>query len=159
MKQEVKNSIIMVVCVLLIIVMVYFVTAFFLTGEIGSKGSNNSDESSIVGTHLSYSNVIIAGKTLSQVEKHYMVLFFSDKKAKESLKIYLKNYDNSEKEIKLYKVNLDEAINSFVKSDEKNTNATNSSELKINGTTLITIDEGKITSYIDDETQILEILK
>lgn len=158
MKQEVKNAIVTVISVLLIIIVVYFATAIFLTKEIGSNNSseNNSVQS---GLSLSYENIIIAGKAFSQKEEKYMVIFFSEKDSSDSLKNYLSTYDNSQKELKLYKVNLDEAINSFVKSEENNSNATKSSELKINKNTLMTINNGAIVSYVDEESQIIEVLK
>lgn len=158
MKQEVKNSIIIVIVVLLIIVAVYFGIALFLTGEVGTSKKSNESYSS-TGLSLNYENVIIAGKTFSQSEESYMVIFFSEKKSKESLKNTLSLYDNSNKELKLYKVNTDEAINNFVKSDEGNPNATTSGELRIKQDTLITINNGTIISYIEDETQILDNLK
>lgn len=159
MKQEIKNSIIIAIGVLFVIAVTYFGVAMFLTGEIG----NNKDDSQTVladsGISLSYDNVIIAGNTFSQKENNYMVMFFSEKNSSETLKNSLSLYDSAEKSLKLYKVNLDEAINSFVKSEENNTNATNSKELKIKQNTLITINNGIITSYVEDEAEILNNLK
>ena len=88
-----------------------------------------------------------------------MVIFFSQDKINDELKSTLSSYDSLGKETKLYKVNIDETINKYVKSDEQNDSATNSSELKINKTTLITITNGKITSYITDNDTIINALK
>ena len=49
MRDEVKSGIILSICVILIIVIVYFTTAVFMTGEIGNKKvskTNNTTESS-----------------------------------------------------------------------------------------------------------------
>ena len=37
MKNEIKNGIVIAICVILISVIVYLTTAIFLTGEIGNK--------------------------------------------------------------------------------------------------------------------------
>jgi hypothetical protein len=60
---------------------------------------------------------------------------------------------------KLYKVNYDESINKSVLSDEENKEATNSEDLKVKGCTLITINDGKIVSYVSNETDILKTLE
>lgn len=159
MKEEIKKSIIIAISVLFVIVVTYFAVAMFLTGEIGNTKNESETVLSDTGVSLSYDNLIIAGKTFSQKENDYMVMFFSEKNASEALKNSLSSYDPAQKSLKLYKVNLDEAINSFVKSDENNTTATNSKELKIKQNTLITINNGTIISYIEDETEILNILK
>lgn len=159
MKEEIKKSIIIAISVLFVIVVTYFAVAMFLTGEIGNTKNESETVLSDTGVSLSYDNLIIAGNTFSQKENDYMVIFFSEKKASEALKNSLSSYDSAQKSLKLYKVNLDEAINSFVKSDENNTTATNSKELKIKQNTLITINNGTITSYIEDETEMLNILK
>lgn len=159
MKEEIKKSIIIAISVLFVIAVTYFAVAMFLTGEIGNTKNESETVLSDTGVSLSYDNLIIAGNTFSQKENDYMVIFFSEKKASEALKNSLSSYDSAQKSLKLYKVNLDEAINSFVKSDENNTTATNSKELKIKQNTLITINNGTIISYIEDETEILNILK
>ena len=160
MKQEVKSAIVTVICVGLIIAVVYLSTAYFLTGEIGNKSKvTKKTTESYSGLSLNYENMIIAGKVFDMKESSYMVIFFSQDKINDELKSTLSSYDSLEKETKLYKVNIDEAINKYVKSDEQNDSATNSSELKINKTTLITIKNGKITSYITDNDTIINTLK
>ncbi len=165
MKEEVKNGIIICVCVVLIIVIVYFTISVFFTGEFGLNKNNKSndneenlsEESSVLNS--SYSNMIIAGKTFEQKEEVYMVLFFSNNETSDSLKSAITSYDSANKDIKLYKVNMDEAINSYVKNDSDNTLPTNSKELKISDNALITISSKNVSSYITDETQIINALK
>jgi len=103
--------------------------------------------------------MIIAGKTFDQKEDNYMVLFFSNGKASDNLKNAITSYDSGNKDIKLYKVNTDEVINKYVKSNSDNTLPTNSKDLKINGNALITISSKNVSSYITDESQIINALK
>lgn len=162
MKNEVKNAIVITITVILILVVVYLTTAIFMTGEIGNKKKDEKNEVTNVAeesqTSTLYDNMIIASKTFKQKNDEYMVIFFSQKDASDTLKNIISTYDSSDKETKLYKVNTDEAINKFVVSDEANSSATNYNELKINDTTLVTIKNGVITLYIVAEDNVIEAL-
>ena len=60
MKEEIKSKVFLILCVLVIIVGTYFITAIFMTKEIGGgKKSNNSSEisSDDSGLSLSYYNL------------------------------------------------------------------------------------------------------
>ena len=156
MKDEVKNGIILTVVVLLIVGVVYLITAVFATGEIGSKKrKTNDDESS--SSYITYDNMILASNTFTQKESEYMVMFIINDDLSDTLKSYINSYNNSD--MKLYVVSADDAVNKFVKSDSANEAATNYSELKINKNTLITIKGGKISSYLTNEDEIKEKLK
>lgn len=154
MNKEVKDGIIITITVLLSIVLVYFLIGFIMTGEVGPLKSNKKTTTTNASSESIelYEDMIIASKTFEKPENEYMVIFFSEKDIKDSLKTALSSYN---KETKLYKVNKDEAINRFVISEEENPNATTSSELKINKTTLIVINNKKIVSYVTNEDDIL----
>ena len=152
MKGEIKEGIILTVSILIIIGFVYFITAALKTGEIGN--SKETTTKSDAESEL-YDDMIMAKDTFNK-EGEYMVIFFSEKNAFDSVKSLMKSYNGN---LKLYKVNLDEKLNSFVISDEENSNATNSNELKIKDTTLIKISNGTISEYITDKKQILEQLQ
>ncbi len=158
MKDELKNGIIISVTVLLIILVVYLTTAF-LTGELGNSNIKDAknEQTNEPNYQEQFTNKIIASKVFDQKEDKYMVIFFSQKDVSESIKNLIINY--GETDLKLYKVNTDEAINSFIKSENSNANASSSEELKIKGTTLITIENGKITSFEEDESKIASVLK
>ena len=92
MRNEVKSGIILSVCVILIIVIVYFTTAVFMTGEIGNKKvskTNNTTESSKTSSsnETSYENMIIASKAFNRLDETYMVIFFSKKKLSKNILI------------------------------------------------------------------------
>lgn len=164
MRNEVKSGIILSVCVILIIVIVYFTTAVFMTGEIGNKKvskTNNTTESSKTSSsnETSYENMIIASKTFNMLDETYMVIFFSKKNVSESLSSALTSYDSSNNDVKLYKVNVDEVINNYVKGDTDNLNPTSSKDLKIKNNALITISNGSVSSYINDDEEIIDTLK
>ena len=101
--------------------------------------------------------MILASNTFTQKESEYMVMFVINDDLSDTLKSYINSYNNSD--MKLYVVSADDAVNKFVKSDSANEAATNYSELKINKNTLITINGGKISSYLTNEDEIKEKLK
>lgn len=158
MKEELKNGIVITITVILILVTVYFTTAVFLTGEIGGENKEKETPETTEPISSEYENMIIASSTFKQLNEEYMVMFYS-KDASEAIKTALKTYDSMNKETKLYKVNMDEAINKYVKSNEINSSATNSDELKVNGSTLIVIKNGVISSYVTNEEEIISKLK
>lgn len=133
-----------------------------MTGEIGNsnkdeKGNDLTTTEENITSSL-YDNMIIASKTFEQKNDEYMVIFFSQNDVSDTLKSTISAYDSSNKNVKLYKVNIDEAINKFVVSDEQNINATNYDELKINDVTLITIKNNEITSYVVTEDDVISKL-
>lgn len=159
MKEELKNLITISLSVVLILVVTYFTTAFFLTGELGEEKTNSdvvsNDSSQDISTE--YDNMIIASKTFLQNEENYKVIFISSKEVTDDIKNSINLYSNED--VKLYVVNTDEAINKFVVSDIENPNAINYSELKIKGTTLIEIKNGAISNYYSDSSEIVKNLK
>lgn len=160
MKEEVKNGIIISIVVILIIVVVYFSTAIFLTGEIGNKNKKeNSKETTTIASESSYENKIIASSTFKQLQDEYMVMFLSNSEISENLKNSIKNYDSLSNGTKLYVVDMDEAINKFVKNENSNPSAKNIEELQIDKDTLIVIKNKTIDSYITDEDEIVDRLK
>ena len=86
-----------------------------------------------------------------------MVILFKEDSASDNLKAAIKNYNNVSE--KLYKVNLNETINKYIIGESDNNNATNSKELQVKDTALLTISSGSIRSYITDEEQIINALK
>lgn len=160
MSKEVKNGIMIGITVVLILGVVYLTTAIFMTGEIGGqKETTKSTTTKETSSQSQFKNMIIAGKTFGMNNDNYMVLFFFEKELSDELKSAIISYDSADKDVKLYKVNVDEAINAYVKGDAFNAGATNAKDLMIKDVTLVTIKNNKITSFVDDETQIINKLK
>ena len=159
MNKEIKNGIILAVSIILILIITYFTTAVFFTGEIGDKEDKKTTTTKSSGITSLYNNMIIASKTFDRPEDEYMVLFFSQKNASEDLKNTISNYDSSQNDIKLYKVNTDEAINKYVVSNSFNGNAETATDIKIVNQALIIIRGGKMVSYEIMEKDIVSKLK
>lgn len=153
-----KGSITLIIAVLGVIAITYFVTAYFITGEIGNKKEETKEETTQKQEEVTeiFSNMILASKTFTQEESKYMVLFFSKKDLSYDFKQIINNYS---KDTKLYKVNADEAINSYILSNEENINAQSYKDLKIKTPTIITIEKRKNISYISGKDKVIDIIK
>ena len=69
-------------------------------------------------------------------------------------------YSSSENSIPIYKVDSEDKINSnFIVKKESNTSPTSYDDLKIKSPTLIKIENGNVTSYVENEEEIKSILK
>lgn len=155
MKDELRRGIILLIVVLLILAAVW-ITTDVLKGRLG----NNTNASETTSSNdASFSNMIMLSKVFNIKDSEYKVLFYSNSNMTSALESTVKLYDSSNNDIKLYKINYDEAINSKVLGDSDNKDATSSSELKVKDVTLITIKDNKITSYITDYNEILSALE
>lgn len=158
MSDELKNGIKITTVVILIISVVYLITAIFMTGEIGNKNSNKSTKNESVSSYTSYNNMILASNTFNQKESEYMVMFILKDELKDALKSKITSYVNTSDKLKLYVVSMDDAVNKYVYSKEDNSNASSYEELKMSKNTLLIIKDGKIDSYITDNDELLEKL-
>ena len=159
MNKELKNGIMLGLSVLFILLIVYLCTAVLLTGEIGGEKEDKTTTTTNASTTAAYSNMILAGQSFDRKEDKYMVVFFSDSKASDDLKSAVSSYDSTTKGVKLYVVNLDEAVNNYVVSDTFNSNAEKAADLKIMNQAIITISGGKMESYLILEDDIIDTLK
>ena len=150
MRNELKNGIILSITVILIILVVYLTTAVFMTGEIGSKKSSEK-KTTTTNAASSYENKILASKVFDQTPETYKVQDVSD-----DLKSAITSYSGN---TKLYLVNKDEAINKYVSSDTDNVKPDNSSSLKVKKEALLTISNESVTSYVTNESEIIDELK
>jgi hypothetical protein len=86
----------------------------------------------------------------------YKVLIFSEQDVSDDLKSAITSYSGN---TKLYLVNKDEAINKYVSSDTDNVKPDNSSSLKVKKEALLTISNESVTSYVTNESEIIDELK
>ena len=154
MRNELKNGIILSITVILIILVVYLTTAVFMTGEIGSKKSSEK-KTTTTNAASSYENKILASKVFDQTPETYKVLIFSEQDVSDDLKSAITSYSGN---TKLYLVK-DEAINKYVSSDTDNVKPDNSSSLKVKKEALLTISNESVTSYVTNESEIIDELK
>lgn len=145
-EDQVKDQIITalkILVALLVFILVLVLITKFVNGDFKSKK-----------VRITY-NDIIAGQTFNRKEKTYYVVYYSfnsDTSIQETI-------DALKTEAKVYKVNLDDGMNKDYISEKGNSSASSVGELKINGVTLIKIEEGKNIEYVEGSSNVETYLK
>lgn len=150
--SESRKIVTCIVTVLLIFGIGYLVTNIILKNSVADYITKNNDK-----TTLQYDE-ILSGQSFDKKDKEYLVVFFNT----EEDTIYqtlISNYDAKDSHLPIYYVDLKNRMNQNCVSTESNKNATSSSELKINGPTLIKFTDNKISEYIEGEEAITNYLK
>lgn len=136
--------------VLGVLVLVYLLVGIFVTKEISFGGNkNNSSEVTMNADYL------LASETFRQKEDKYYVYFydFSDKNNDVESAITSKLSES-----RVYRVDIKSGFNSNFMSDTSNVKAQKKEELKINGVTLIVIENGKNVNYIEGSDNIITFI-
>lgn len=141
-KNQVKKYIIITSSLIIVLTLLYFVTALFITKELDwfNKKDNDTSESN------SISNTILASATFKQSETEYYVYFYDFNEEKNSITDIVNNKLSGEK---VYKVNTASAMNANYVGETGNKNAKTLEELKVVAPTLIKISEDKIVKYYE----------
>lgn len=137
------------------VVLVIFILFYILTVAINNKNRRlNTKESTKAETTIQYSE-ILASNTFNQKPKEYYVLFYDFEGPEAVYLDYLFSLYASNENQYIYKVDLGNKMNSNVISDTSNSKASKASELKIKGTTLIKISNGKSVGYTEGSSQVI----
>ena len=99
---------------------------------------------------------ILIGSVFNRPEKNYYVLF--DTLSDNNKNVYIEYLSSKDLDYRLYKVDMSISPNSKYVSDKSNTKAKTVTDLKINGITLIVINNGKISKYITGSDEIVGYL-
>ena len=147
-----KKSLIVLIAVVVFVGIVYFVTAI-VQGEIKFKEEIEKHE-------VQYEN-ILAGSTFKKKDKEYIVVYYDfEGNDASDIKSSISSYTSKSSAKALYKVDLSLKQNKVYTTDKKsNKKPTKATELKINGTTLIEIKDGKVKSYVEGKDKVKDYLK
>ena len=149
--NEIKKFALILVCVAIIGVLLYFVTAKYLVKD-NFQSKDNTQTSEEIG------DISLKGGTLfNRPYDEYYVLCYGKESEEAPYYSVLTNLYSGE--TKLYTMNLSLKINEQYKGNEGNDKATKPSELSIVDPTLILIKNGKISKYYEGKDKITDILK
>lgn len=153
---EVKSLLLITISVLLFLGLFYLLTVVIL----GDKSENKKDEVKTAEVEIQFDEVLV-GSSFSIKDEEYFVLYyeFENEDINTELSSLVSNYRMSKESPYLYVVNMSNALNSSAISDKSKKDAQKSSELKINGPTLIKFENGKIDGYIEGIDDITDELK
>lgn len=139
-------------------VLVIFVFFYGLTYVIVGDFSFGSEEEE-TEVAIQYDE-IIAGASFNMNTEKYLVVYYdstSDEANEIENAIYTYEYSNSDP-LRVYTVDLANALNTYAIADESNKTPTNAGELAINGPTLIRFRDGNVREYIEGLDNVVDYL-
>lgn len=152
-ENEIRKLIIIIFSILMFFGVMYLITYALLNKGVFSKDYVRSFKTEGV---IDYETSTI-GTIFDKADKEYYVIFdyFDDLQKKNVyLKTLLDIYSDKSKTLPIYKVDMSKLTKTKYLSEKENVNASKSSDLRINGTTLIKIKNGKNVLYLSDIDKI-----
>lgn len=152
-KEEIYSLIKTIVVVAAIFGLAYVGSYFMVKEGLLDKGYQVPEVNTPV---FDYQTATI-GTVFNKADKEYYVVFdkFGDVHEKSVyLDSLLTMYGNKEKKLPIYKVDMTLGENAKYASNKSNRKAQKSTELKINGITVIKVKNGKNVLYLEDVTKI-----
>lgn len=138
-KNQILNFL-KIICGILVIAIAVGMVSNFLSGNNKKKEEPNEADYS----------TILAGQTFTRNDKEYYVVFYDKEDILEKIdKVKNKN---------IYKVDLSSSLNKSILSENGNSKANDAESLKINGTTLIKIEDNKNVLYIEGYDKVVDYL-
>lgn len=152
---DISKVIYIILGVICVFCVFYLLTLFVLNKDDNTTKTDEEVEISLDTT--------IVGRSLSMPEDKYYVLYYDakDETVSEEYSSTITNYiySTSEDHVKLYTVDMSDALNKKYVSDESKPMPEKVSDIAIKGTTLMVIEKGKVVEYTEDKTRIEELLK
>ncbi len=152
---DIFKVIYIVLGVICVFCLFYLITVFVLNKDDNTTKTDKDVEISLDTT--------IVGRSFSMPENKYYVLYYDakDETVVEEYSSTITNYiySTSEDHVKLYTVDMSDALNKKYVSEESKPMPEKVSDIAIKGTTLMVIEKGKVIEYTEDKTRIEELLK
>lgn len=149
-----------VTVILLTLIACYLIIGVFITKEINfgnNKDKNETEEKNEVSIDNS---TITAGQIFDQKDTSYYVVIYDFYSKLTAISSWISLYNSNNGSIPIYKVDSSKKFNSsYIVEKDSNKNPINYSDLKIISPTLIKIDNGRVSNYVEGEDDIKAILK
>ena len=148
--SEISKLIKLIVIVTLIVLVFYGITAILNNDE--------EEETQDQSATIQYDEILI-GNVLKQPNEEYYVMIYDDEDYDTSLySTYLDLYKQKDEAIRIYTSQLNNPLNQNFKAEESNLDISDISDLKIQSSTLLKINDGKIEEFYEGE-KLVEHLK
>lgn len=156
--ETIRSFILIFGAILIIVLIIYLVSVLVVNNRENNKFSENDEVNTNV--KIDY-NLASVGMILNRPYDNYYVMVYD---GEDPDAIYyaalITKYQNKEKDKKkIYFTDLSESINSGFKNETSNPKATTTSEFAFGKVTLLEINKGKITRYVESIDTIKEILQ
>ena len=151
--QEIIRFVKVLLVVTVLVVGIYFFTRAFVTKDLFEDKKPSDAETN--ETVIDY-NAIVLGSTFNRpYDEYYVFVYDNDDSDVSYYFAILSKYTGKTDSLKVYYADLGSPINkNFFNKEESNPKALKASELKISGTTLIKIKDGKIVKYAETKSLI-----
>lgn len=153
---DIKGSTILKVIffTVLILLVLYYIVAVFITKEINVTWSSDTDNTEINYDSSGVSNKILAKNIFNQAEDSYYVYLYDFSNEDSGIASIL-----ATKDLTIYRVDTNSGLNkNYVTDGNGNRNAKSLADLKVKAPTLIKIDNDRITAYSEGKNEILNLL-
>ena len=134
----------------------FFVLFYVITLQVTDKKTKDTSTNVEEGT-----GEILLGSSFNMNSEEYFVLYYdsTDTSVSSTCSSLFQNYRDNNGEKSIYYVDMNSGFNrSYVTEEETNKSVENVSDLRINGPTLIKIQQGTIAEYIEGLDSIEETL-
>lgn len=150
---EIGNMVKIILIIVMVFGMFYILTYYIQQKQNNNNSNYNSNDDDLV-TIIQYDEILI-GSILAQSEDSYYVLITNQKDYENRYNEYISRYNNNNK---FYYSIIDNGLNGKYKSETSNLNIENIQDLKISGTTLLKIIDGKIVEYYDGDSEVMQAI-
>lgn len=148
--SEISKLIKLIVIVTLIVLVFYGITAILNNDE--------EEETQDQSATIQYDEILI-GNVLKQPNEEYYVMIYDDEDYDTSLySTYLDLYKQKDEAIRIYTSQLNNPLNQNFKAEKSNLDISDISDLKIQSSTLLKINDGKIEEFYEGK-KLVEHLK
>lgn len=153
-KKEPENEVIKLIKIFIYItiglVFLYFIVGIFITKEIKVDWFDTKEKNTEVTMNADY---ILCSEIFKQKEESYYVYFYKFKETNSSIDTLLSGKLSKSR---VYKVDIESDFNSSYIGTINNAN--NIDEFRVNGLTLIKVENNNISSFIAGESEIITYL-
>ena len=146
--SEVKKTIIIILVAVILLVGMYFLTTLILSRDV--------EEEKITENTIQYDE-ILAGSSFGQSEDEYYVIYYDSTNEYSTVSSLVSSYQLNGGDIKLYSVDLANAINKKYITDGDIVTS-DASSLRVKENTLLKFEDGEVSETITDLSEIMEIL-
>ncbi|HIT37828.1 MAG TPA: hypothetical protein IAB59_05080 [Candidatus Onthousia faecipullorum] len=146
--SEVKKTIIIILVAVILLVGMYFLTTLILSRDV--------EEEKITENTIQYDE-ILAGSSFGQSEDEYYVIYYDSTNEYSTVSSLVSSYQLNGGDIKLYSVDLANAINKKYITDGDIVTS-DASSLRVKENTLLKFEDGEVSETITDLSEIMDIL-
>lgn len=147
-----KNMFVIIAVIVIALIPLYFITKLV----IGDK--TNSDVKETKNVEIEKELILVSQLLNRPNDEYYVLAYKRDNEAISNFNSYLYDYEKKEDSLKVYHIDLDDALNKTYLGSE--TNITDElNDLTISDTVLFKITDGQIESYYIGNNEVLNYLK